>query len=179
VKAKLSQTEACQALVAMAGDCYVSQQVILYRYLYDNLRRRGARFSNEESREVDENSRQERSSVLYSPTACKEYPTSFGRYHEVDYYSARDTRRWNGHNRTWPVGKYPNGRECSEVMLQWALSSSTRPLHLSDVPLLSEPPTRMGRDAQVFLLEAALQSGDAFLEGTAYPWLYDGMYVRR
>jgi hypothetical protein len=179
VKAKLSQTEACQALVALAGDCYCSQQIILYRYLYDNLRRRGARFSNEESRVLDENSRNYRSSVLFSPSAEREYETSFGRYHEVDYYSARDTRRWNGHQRTWPISKYPEGRECSEVMLQWALCSPELPLCEPDVDLLSVPPTRWAVTRNSIQLESSLTEDDAFLKGTAYPWTFNGSYVKR
>jgi hypothetical protein len=188
VKAKLSQTEACQALVAMASDCYYSQLEILYRYLYDNLRRRGARFSNEESREVEEFSRQERSSVLFSPTAEREFPTSFGRYRDVDYYSDRDTRRWNGHNRTWPIRKYPTGRNCSEVMLQWALGSPERPIPLSDVPLLSQPSQKVGGFPTTpkwvavrnsLDLERELACDEAFLSGTAYPWLFEGTYIKR
>jgi hypothetical protein len=116
-----TQTVACESLVDLAVRCFLQDHnPILTSYLYDNLRRRGARFSNEFSVRWDEDRCIEIHAVLYSPTAERAYATSFGRLPRCNYYSPRDTRRWNGHCVHVPHD--------TETALQWALLSPQKPL---------------------------------------------------
>jgi hypothetical protein len=65
------------------------------------------------------------------------------------------------------------------VMLQWALCSPELPLCEPDVDLLSVPPTRWAVTRNSIQLESSLTEDDAFLKGTAYPWTFNGSYVKR
>jgi hypothetical protein len=138
---------AATSLVAQAVDfAHAEIFPVTTRYLYDNLRRRGARFSNEPCEIWDENRCRYYATVLHSPTADERHSRSFGREDHCDYYSDnRGTRRFsgsvrNGLRRSGHYGTVLSGEEVilSSASLNWALASP---------------------------------EGDW---GTAYPWLYDG-----
>jgi hypothetical protein len=124
-----AEQEAASALVSMAasfreGNTYP----VISRYLFDNLRRRGARFSKEPSCRWDENRMVYYHTVLASPTAEDTPRRSFGPIKRPKYYGRIHKRDLvSGHAPYWAsrTGHFIcDGRERSEASLQWALSST-------------------------------------------------------